>query len=184
MRFAAQALQGLKGLAGSRVGKAVLPQSGAEWMMSVVPNVAFAGMTAMNQPEGTDGLTRFGAGAEDLGLSLMLQTLGRGGGHALVGGARHGGIDLSPDMAMTLKGASEVGTEALGFMALPEWTRPFAKKAYDDYGQRMSEQQRDELAARDEEIRREALVAAGIRGYMFPPGMQLPLLGSAEGGMV
>ena len=182
MRFAAQALQGLRGLAGSRVGRAVLPQSGAEWMMSVVPNVAFAGMTAMNQPEGTDNLTRFGTGAEDLAGSLMLQTLGRGFGHGVVGGARRMGAPLGHEMAAGIKGASEMGTELLGYGFVP---RPFATSAYDDYEKRMSEQQRDEMAARDEEIRREALVAAGIRGYMFPPGMQLPFLGGGmEGGMV
>jgi hypothetical protein len=145
--------------------------------MSVGPNVAFAGMTAMNQPEGTDGLTRFGAGVEDLFGSGLLQTVGRGFGHGVVGGARRMGVPLNSEWGMGIKGFAELGTEALGYGLVP---RPFANSAYERFEERMSEQQRAELAARDEEIRREALVAAGIRGYMFPPGLQLPMFG---GGM-
>jgi len=184
MRFAAQALQGLKGLAGSRAGRAVrrevLPQTGAEWMTSVVPNVAFAGMTAMNQPEGTGALLRTGTFLEDLGISLGLQSFGRLGGGALIAGANRAGVNLSPGMAMGLRSASELGAETLGYMALPPEARPFANKAYQNYEQSVSEQQRAEQAARDEEIRRETLAAAGIRGYMLPPGLQLPVFG---GGM-
>lgn len=145
--------------------------------MSVAPNVAFAGMTAMNQPEGTDMMTRFGAGGEDLIGSLLLQTGGRGLGYGVVGGARRMGAPLSNEWSMGVKGLAELGAEAFGYGLVP---RPFATDAYEKFEQRMSERQRDELAARDEEIRREALAAAGIRGYMLPPGLQLPVFG---GGM-
>lgn len=146
--------------------------------MSVGPNVAFAGMTAMNQPEGTDMMTRFGAGGEDLLGSLLLQTGGRGLGHGIVGGTRRMGVPLNSKWSMGIKGFVELGTEALGYGLVP---RPFANSAYERFQERMNEQQRAELAARDEEIRREALAAAGIRGYVFPPGLQLPGFGGGMG---
>lgn len=184
MRFAFQALQALKPIVRSPIGQAVLPQSGLELAMSVVPNLAFAGMTALNQPQGTSPLVAAGAGAEDLIGSLALQTLGRGLGSAGAGGVRRlRGGSLPNEWESGVKGLSEYGAEFLGYGLVP---RPFATKAYQDYEQRVTQEQQDEQAAREKEIRDRILAQAGIRGLILPQDLQEWSLGagsmSPEGG--
>lgn len=179
MRFAFQALQALKPIVKSQIGQAVLPQSGLELAMSVVPNLAFAGMTALNQPQGTSPLVAAGAGAEDLIGSLALQTLGRGLGSFGAGGLRRArGGALSPEWESGIKGISEMGAEMLGYGFVP---RPFATKAYQDYEQRVTQEQQDREAAREKEIRDRILAQAGIRGLILPQDLQEWSLGA--GGM-
>lgn len=167
MRFAADALKYLL----PRVARVALPQTKAEMALTLLPNVAFAGMTAFGQPEGTSPGLRFLTGVEDLGLGLGLQTLGRLGGAGagkLIGAAR--GRPLSPgSMAM----ATNIGemSEWLGYGLLP---RPAANAAYADYEERMAAQQQQ----RDERIRLQALREAGAFGGVMPSEMAQAYLGS------
>lgn len=157
----------------------MLPQTGAEAFMSYAPNVAFAGFTAANQPEGTDLLTRIGAGTEDLFGSLALQALGRGVGHgAVMGMTRVNPNGMSEGLAQAFRAGGEIGAETLGWGFVP---RPFATAALQRYDERMTEQQQRELALRDEEIRRQALAEAGARGLLIPTGLAEGFYGGGGG---
>lgn len=171
MRFAAQALQGLKGLAGTKVGQVLLPQSGPEAAMMFLPNLAFAGMAGAYQPEGTDLGTRIGAVGEDFLGSTIAQLAGRPIGRYVVGGgigaAR--GRPLSQEKLGMLTNMGEFATEFGAYQFLP---RPFANSALAKYEEQLTKQQQEEQAFRDEETRRRALAEAGALGYLMPPQAQ------------
>lgn len=175
MRFAAQALQGLKGLAGTKVGQVLLPQSGAEAAMMFLPNLAFAGMAGAYQPEGTDLGTRIGAIGEDFLGSTIAQMAGRPIGYGIgrgIGGLR--GRPVSPEKLGMLTNMGEMATELGAYQFLP---RPFANSALAKYEEQLTKQQQEEQALRDEETRRQALAQAGALGYLMPPQAQELLYG-------
>lgn len=167
MRFA---LDALRGLAGTKVGKVLLPQSGAEAAMMFLPNLAFAGMAGAYQPEGTDLGTRIGAVGEDFLGSTLAQMAGRPIGYGIGRGfGAMRGRPLSPEKLGMLTNMGEMATELGAYPFLP---RPFASSALSKYEEELTRQQQEQQAARDEEVRRQALAEAGALGYLMPPQAQ------------
>ena len=160
----------------AKAGRILLPQTATEAAFSLIPNLAFAGLTAASQPEGTGMGTRVGAGFEDLVGSLALQTGGRGLGYGAgraFGSLR--GRRLGPENMSRLTGFGEMAAEFGGYGLVP---RPFASKAMSDYEARFAQQQQAEQAIRDEQIRREAIAQAGGLGVVMPPEFSDMYLGS------
>lgn len=173
--FQALAARGLMPLL-ARAGQVLLPQTATDVAFSLIPNMAYAGLTALNQPEGTGIGTRVGAGLEDMAGSLFLQTAGRGAGYGAgraFGALR--GRRLGPENLNRLTGFGELAAEFGGYGLIP---RPFASKALGDYESRLAQQQQAEQAIRDEQVRREAIAQAGGLGVMMPPGLSDTYLSS------
>ena len=168
IRFAGLALKPLL----AKAARVALPQTGRGWAMDVVPNALFAGLSAFSLPEGTDMATRFGAAGEDLATSLPLSLAGRLGGYGMARGfGKMRKRPLSRDSLEMVQGLSGAGLETIawGSGLVP---RPFAQGAWDRYNEQMQQEQMQQLAMRDHEIRRQTLQELGGAGMLIAPFQQ------------
>jgi hypothetical protein len=167
--------------------KRSLPGKG-ELAMSLVPNLAYAGMTAVTLPgrqvdadgnvlyEGAGLGTRAGAFAEDaigsLGVGLGARMLSRGTLGAI---AKHRKKPFTPEREGFISNIAENVAEPAFYMTglMP---RPFANQAFQDYEQAMSTASRSDLQQQAlEEQRREmeALQRYGGLAPAFDPVQQM-----------
>ena len=150
--------------------KTLLPRTGVEAVMSVAPDVAFAGLSAMAAPEGTSFGERLGIGAVDLvGFGLVPSVLGRGAGR-LAGSKlfklKNEGVEVATNLG-------EMGFQmAPAFMGMqnPLLTRAFEKQAQNE--------QQLLLMQEEDKRRREEEVLAGTIAYGAGVGLA-PMLGRA-----
>lgn len=164
LRFAGKALA-------SEAGRAAIPR-GIGMAYDLAPNAIFGLLSAASLPEGTDLGTRLGAAAEDLLVSVPLGWAGRFAGYKgakAIGAMR--GKPLSPDsFGFMINMAGQAPEQAAWWSGM--MPRPFASKAYGDYQARMSEQQLQEQAMRDERIRMDLVERLGGAGLLAAPFQQ------------
>ena len=156
----------------SPAAQAAIPRTIGGLISDTAFNALGAGMSAVSLPEGTDLGTRLGAAAEDLLFSVPVGWLGRLGGYNIargVGALR--GKRLPPgifEQAQALTGgAAEMAAWSSGLIP-----RPFANKAFEQYQARTSEQQLQEQAMRDEQIRMDLVQRLGGAGLLAAPFQQ------------
>lgn len=116
LRLAGNALKGLliPRTAAGNVDKLALG-------MRYLPDLMGAGISAAIMPEGATVADRFGAGAEDLGISLLASLAGQGLGR---GAARLAGKNITPELKENL---TTIGDMVVGYPAAVVAPRPIAE---------------------------------------------------------
>jgi len=149
--------------------RAAIPQTARGIAADVAPNLLFAGLSAASLPEGTDAGLRAGAFAEDLLTSVPLSWAGRAGGYGVARGiGRMRGRPLSDESSSMIQGLSGGGAEAAAW-TLGLVPRPFAGAAFDQYNQRMQDEQLQQQALREMEVRNQTIAELGGAGLLLAP---------------
>ena len=149
--------------------KAAIPRTGRGIAADVAPNLLFAGLSAASLPEGSGEGLRAGAFAEDLLTSVPLSWAGRAGGYGIARGiGRMRNQPLSADDFNMIQGVSCGGAEAAAW-TLGLVPRPFAGAAFDQYNQRMQDEQLQQQALREMEIRNQTVAELGGAGLLLAP---------------
>ena len=108
------------------------------------PDVLYSGLTSAMLPPGATGGERFGAGAEDLGISLLGSVLGQTAG---AGAARAMGKKLGSDAGNLAVTLGDMGVQAPLRMLAP---RPVLENAYERINQENQATQAEVAQAQQE----------------------------------
>jgi hypothetical protein len=153
---------------------------------SLIPNLAYAGMTAATLPgrqvgpggevlyEGAGLGTRLGAGVEDVFGSFAAGLAGRAFTRAALGGiAKRRNKPFTPEREAFISNIAENVAEIGSYPLMP---RPFANRAFQDYEQAMSGVNQSDLqqqALAEQRREMEALQRYGGLAPAFDPVQQM-----------